>query len=132
MNDPLMRWAIYSAVLTGLAVQIPLAIAVAWWLTERTIDKFLKWSGAMHRFLAYCWTYKEFHVWLAQVPDRELLKDLYCHAHIGSSVHRERDELLEMTRKLPSHPEGYQGVCECQRCLDVSCYQQSVLYDDLR
>lgn len=132
MNDTLMSWLLYSAVLTGLAVQIPTALALAWWLIEGTVDKILKWSGAMRRFLAYCWVYKEFHVWLAQVPDRELLKDLYCQAHVGSSVHRERDELLEMTRKLPSHPEGYQGVCECQRCLDVSCYQQAVLYDDLR
>jgi hypothetical protein len=129
--DTLKDWLVWSAVLTGLAVQIPVAIAVAWWLLECTIDSILKWSGALNRFLAYCWTYKEFHVWLAQVPDLELVKDLYCNANVNSTVWRERDELLEMTRLLPSHPEGYEGVCECQRCIEAKCYDAAALYGDL-
>lgn len=129
--ETLKVWMVWSTVLTGLAVQIPVAFVIAWWLMESTIDAVLKWSGAMNRFLAYCWTYKEFHVWLAQAPDLELVKDLYRNANVDSRVWRERDELLEMTRLLPAHPEGYEGVCECQRCQEATCYQTAALYNDL-
>lgn len=35
-------------------------------------------------------------------------------------IKKERDELLEMTRKLDEHPEGYDGPCLCKLCMSYS------------
>jgi hypothetical protein len=41
--------------------------------------------------------------WVAEHPDKCRWKN-------------ERDQLLEMTRMLDEHPEGYDGPCACKLC----------------
>lgn len=38
-------------------------------------------------------------------------------ATIGNCwIARERDQLLQMTKTLDEHPEGYEGPCDCGTC----------------
>jgi hypothetical protein len=37
-----------------------------------------------------------------------------------SVIERERDQLLEMTRQLDEHPEGYDGPCLCRLCMSYA------------